>query len=202
LTKDPIRFAGGDPNLYAYCNNDPVNHVDPGGLIFTDTCRANPPVCAAAMSGGPTTYALTPQGRQTLQGIGAVGARVGQGLGNAVQAVRNFFSCPRTLPGVGPDTARNSVNAFANTPAVPRGVQTVPSIVQSGQQGIARSQQAIENARAILEYESHPARQWVYRTLEATAPWRTNLPFEEQRAALNSIFESARIIFGVPFWSL
>lgn len=31
--KDPIRFAGGDTNLYAYVGNDPVNFVDPFGLI-------------------------------------------------------------------------------------------------------------------------------------------------------------------------
>jgi RHS repeat-associated protein len=30
--KDPIRFAGGDANLYAYVSNDPVNHIDPNGL--------------------------------------------------------------------------------------------------------------------------------------------------------------------------
>ncbi len=32
LTKDPIRFAGGDANLFAYCGNDPVNRIDPLGL--------------------------------------------------------------------------------------------------------------------------------------------------------------------------
>jgi RHS repeat-associated protein len=31
-TKDPIRFGGGDPNLYGYVLNDPVNLVDPNGL--------------------------------------------------------------------------------------------------------------------------------------------------------------------------
>jgi len=30
--KDPIRFAGGDTNLYGYVGNDPLNRVDPSGL--------------------------------------------------------------------------------------------------------------------------------------------------------------------------
>lgn len=31
--KDPIKFIGGDTNLYGYVFNDPVNWVDPSGLI-------------------------------------------------------------------------------------------------------------------------------------------------------------------------
>ena len=30
--KDPIRFMGGDTNLYGYVVNDPVNFIDPEGL--------------------------------------------------------------------------------------------------------------------------------------------------------------------------
>lgn len=34
LSKDPIRFGGGDANLYGYTFNDPVNFVDPTGKSF------------------------------------------------------------------------------------------------------------------------------------------------------------------------
>ena len=32
ISADPIRFRGGDINLYGYVLNDPVNFVDPLGL--------------------------------------------------------------------------------------------------------------------------------------------------------------------------
>jgi RHS repeat-associated protein len=37
-SKDPIRFAGGDSNLYGYVLGDPVNFVDPEGLVSLEIC--------------------------------------------------------------------------------------------------------------------------------------------------------------------
>jgi RHS repeat-associated protein len=36
LQRDPIDASSGDPNLYRYCGNDPVNRADPSGLDGLD----------------------------------------------------------------------------------------------------------------------------------------------------------------------
>jgi uncharacterized protein RhaS with RHS repeats len=40
LSEDPSGFDGGDPNLYRYVGNDPVNHTDPNGLFQAGKVRA------------------------------------------------------------------------------------------------------------------------------------------------------------------
>jgi RHS repeat-associated protein len=70
-SKDPLRFGGGDANLYGYVLGDPINHVDVAGLGTITTvdafCEKNPAGCAllaaelgggAAAAGGGTAAAV------------------------------------------------------------------------------------------------------------------------------------------------
>lgn len=38
ISKDPAGFSGGDVNLYAYVQNNPINLTDPYGLCVEDAC--------------------------------------------------------------------------------------------------------------------------------------------------------------------
>ncbi|MFV9691496.1 MAG: RHS repeat-associated core domain-containing protein, partial [Desulfobacteria bacterium] len=65
--KDPIGFAGGDTDLYGYCLNDPVNWVDPIGLInWKAVGKGGFAVVGGAVSAGFGALASS-------SGIGAVG---------------------------------------------------------------------------------------------------------------------------------
>ena len=76
VQKDPIRFAGGDTNLYAYAGNDPVNRVDPDGRFVHILIGAG----AGALFGGGMAWAT---GGDVWAGVvsGAVGGGVAVALG-------------------------------------------------------------------------------------------------------------------------
>lgn len=94
--KDPIGFAGGDTNVYAYVGSDPVNRVDPSGLDTfncVNNCIASQGVFSLA-SGGivvASCFALTPIGCPILSG-GTAGAIAGTCYGTCTNSEeRKFF---------------------------------------------------------------------------------------------------------------
>ena len=48
--KDPIDFAGGDTDLFGYVQNDPVNFIDPNGLVLIQINRAIKAAFAASQA--------------------------------------------------------------------------------------------------------------------------------------------------------
>ncbi|MCP4353026.1 MAG: hypothetical protein GY795_46845, partial [Desulfobacterales bacterium] len=55
--KDPIRFSGGDTDLYGYCLTDPINYVDPTGEILPAIVIK---IVAAILAATVTTAAIAP----------------------------------------------------------------------------------------------------------------------------------------------
>lgn len=55
MAKDPIRFEGGDVNLYGYVLGDPVNWIDPWGLVNVAP-GADSPLGYGGGSGNQTNY--------------------------------------------------------------------------------------------------------------------------------------------------
>ena len=62
ISEDPIGFAGGDPNLYAYVGNGPINEIDPLGLATQAHFNR-----AGIIRPGPP-----PTGGRQCKGLGAV----------------------------------------------------------------------------------------------------------------------------------
>jgi RHS repeat-associated protein len=80
--KDPIRFAGGDTNLYGYVLNDPINAKDPSGLEgyadCVEACVKKATFIGTLPFGIPAAIGITVA---PLAGAYAVGATAGCLLG-------------------------------------------------------------------------------------------------------------------------
>lgn len=83
--KDPIGFAGGDTDLYGYCLNDPVNFVDPSGLLWNQTVQIfsslgtvvlGATIAAAGMAGAAVSVPAVAAG-VLLSSVGGAGLFLG-----------------------------------------------------------------------------------------------------------------------------
>ncbi len=107
LQRDPIDTASGDPNLYRYCGNDPVNYTDPSGLktMVLSPCDAEIELLNALGggllgSGGGLEYALRKENRPDKYG----GARLGYPDPNARYGwARTFHIDRHPIKGVSPN---------------------------------------------------------------------------------------------------
>jgi len=119
--KDPIGFAGGDTDLYGYCLNDPVNMVDPLGLI---NWRAVGKGALATFGGGVSvvTGALA-----STTGAGAVGGVPAVIVGSAAVG----WGVSQMITG----SLDNEIPFMGTKEAVIKGT-TEPGLLQDGLLGI------------------------------------------------------------------
>ena len=68
INGDPIGFAGGNVNFYVYVQNNPINYVDPYGLLGWSDIGA-----IALGTGGAIAFTLGAPVTGTILGVGAVG---------------------------------------------------------------------------------------------------------------------------------
>lgn len=100
--KDPIRFRAGDPNVYVYVANDPVNWKDPTGLW---TLQVGLTLDITFPNGfsltGYAGFALDGQGTFGTYWGGGAGTGVGAGMNGGVQVLGSNASCIGALAGPG-----------------------------------------------------------------------------------------------------
>jgi RHS repeat-associated protein len=92
ISEDPIEFAAGDPNLYAYTFNSPTNFVDPSGN-FVPTAAVGVALCGVgAAAGAYAAYAFAgdkPSLGAVAAGVAggcAAGIGLGWGIGIGLEA--------------------------------------------------------------------------------------------------------------------
>jgi len=88
--KDPLGHLGGDPDLYGYCLDDPVNRTDPTGLIDPVTLGLLG-LAGATVLGGVGSYgaaaAADAAGRATDPDYGKKGSTAIEGVHDAMKKV-------------------------------------------------------------------------------------------------------------------
>jgi RHS repeat-associated protein len=122
LSEDTSGFDGGDPNLYRYVGNSPLNFTDPTGLVQAGNPLTN--LFAGGYTGGKVTP-YKPPSTAIASGFKAVGNAA---LSAGVSLVNNVYSAGRNLANnyneisslySQANTLTGQINAVANQRANP-----------------------------------------------------------------------------------
>jgi hypothetical protein len=222
-SKDPISFAGGGANLYAYAANDPVNATDVTGLAFDSVSRTLPGMCAA----DPVQCKLVAEAAGVVVGAGEAAVLVGEngepmaaaaeGAGEAaIGAVENavcqveqaIASRVPTLQGLG--VGRDTVRDVAN--------QTLPALQSVSPPAVSNTLQAVQQIpRYNLDWSSLTPRdfqalidEWGQLEAEIYAQLGGNGPLNQVGQGLENLrlaYERTREIMGfdlaeiLNYWS-
>ena len=84
ISEDPIGFAGGDPNLFAYTRNSPTIFRDPSGEILVPAAVVAGVLCATGATAGAAAHHVIAGRKSTFLGFlegAALGCAAGLGLG-------------------------------------------------------------------------------------------------------------------------
>lgn len=113
LSKDPIRFAAGDSNLYGYVMSDPINLVDPSGLAPGDTFNGIVFGGMKIVKGGGQVVAgaAVYVGGVAAGGVGAAGGAI---TSSAINMYNQASSNPSRV-SYGADTWNKAYNWTSNT---------------------------------------------------------------------------------------
>lgn len=111
LSQDPLMFIDG-PNLYAYCNNDPVNYIDPWGTwglweSFKNKVKSG--YNSAASKVASATKAVRSAGSWVADKAVSAGHAIKDGAVKVARTAKEVGAGTLLLAGVGPE---EEVNAF------------------------------------------------------------------------------------------
>ncbi|MEO0249526.1 MAG: putative toxin [candidate division WOR-3 bacterium] len=146
LQRDPIDIGGGEPNLYLYAANDPLNWADPSGLDEPEWWKQAKAIGRELLKGKTWSEGLK-------TGLAAVGSAFTFGLWDG-GAYKNQpgFGTSQALAGVGRDCLLTAATlGFGEAYAAGRGAQAAGTVARTGRGGAqaVRMGQAGERAAGI-----------------------------------------------------
>ena len=171
LQNDPIRFDGGDLNLYRYCFNDSINHVDPDGLSKLERRRWADDVGGPALE--PPEYQPAARSREAeISKAGAVAVGMtgtataeglilgGSGTAAAGQMLRTggvgaLLGWVLLMPG---DSRLQSVTVPSGEVRFPEGVKPGQDVPEGWQERIGRKGSTVHEGPDLLPGGTVPPR--------------------------------------------